>query len=170
MVRIRHHQPHQAPQRPEVRRCQCRRAHQELPEVASPESSEAAVGLLLAACNDEDELELLDELDELEELDESEELDALGELEALEEVVPLEPLLPEPEPLADTVSSGMTPISANVPHSAASATPAVTIPVRAEPLRTLSAAPPDPQDMAAAPFPACPCSLFRSMSNLRGPA
>jgi hypothetical protein len=167
MVRIRHHQPHQAPQSPEVRRCQRRGAHQELPEVASPESSEAAVGLLLAACNDEDELELLDEL---EELDESEELDALGELEALDEVVPLEPLLPEPEPLADTVSSGMTPISANVPHSAASATPAVTIPVRAEPLRTLSAAPPDPQDMAAAPFPACPCSLFRSMSNLRGPA
>jgi hypothetical protein len=167
MVRIRHHQPHQAPQCPEVRRCERRRAHQELPEVASPESCEAAVGLLLAACSDEDELELLDELDEL---DEPEELDALGELEALDEVVPMEPLLPEPEPLADTVSSGMTPISANVPHSAASATPAVTIPVRAEPLRTLSAAPPDPHDMAAAPFPACPCSRFRSMSNLRGPA
>jgi hypothetical protein len=157
MVRIRHHQPHQAPQSPEVRRCQCRGAHQELPEVASPESSAAAVGLLLAACSDEDELELLDELDEL---DEPEELDALGELEALDEVVPLEPLLPEPEPLADTVSSGMTPISANVPHSAASATPAVTIPVRAEPLRTLSAAPPDPHDMAAAPSLLVPARSF----------
>jgi hypothetical protein len=115
--------------------------------------------LLLAACSAADELEseLLELLDELDELDE---LEALCELEALDEVVPLEPLLPDPEPLADTVSSGMTPISANVPHNAASATPAVTIPVRAEPLRTLSAAPPDPHDMAAAPFPVCPCSLF----------
>jgi hypothetical protein len=123
--------------------------------------------LLLAACSAADELEseLLELLDELDELDE---LEALCELEALDEVVPLEPLLPDPEPLADTVSSGMTPISANVPHNAASATPAVTIPVRAEPLRTLSAAPPDPHDMAAAPFPACPCSRFRSMSNLQG--
>lgn len=110
-------------------------------------------------CSVEDELEseLLEPLDELDEPDE------LVELEPLDEAVPPDPLLPL-DPLADTESSGMTPISANVPHSAASATPAVTIPVRAEPLRTVSAAPLDPHDMAAAPFPA----RVRSMSNLRG--
>jgi hypothetical protein len=114
------------------------------------------VGLVVAAWSVEDEFELLDEL-ELE----LEPVPALALGLALDAELDAEPEpLPLPDPLADTASSGMTPISANVPHSAASATPAVTIPVRAEPLRTLSAAPPDPHDMAAAPFPVCPCSLF----------
>ncbi|MFE2429473.1 hypothetical protein ACFXJ5_22340 [Streptomyces sp. NPDC059373] len=106
----------------------------------------AEVGLSVGACSVEDELELLELLLEL--------------LELLE-LVPL--LL---EPLAETALSGITPTSANVPHSAASATPAVTIPVRAEPLRTVSAAPPDPHDMAAAPFPAH-ISLYEQPSGRR---
>ncbi|MDX6311625.1 MAG: hypothetical protein QOF44_1089, partial [Streptomyces sp.] len=120
----------------EVHRREIRLTHHELPEVELPEEPCAAeVGFSVGVCSVEDELELLELLLEL--------------LELLELVPPL-PL----EPLADTASSGITPINANVPHSAASATPAVTIPVRAEPLRTVSAAPPDPHDMAAAPFPA----------------